>query len=146
MKKILAKLRNKKVIALVLATTLLCCTSLTAFASWYGFSHDVTILGGDNILYDAEYTGTNVGGDVWTSVDTAHIAYEGKPYTFYIQKKGWWVWQWDTVASETCYYGRQGTVKAYNCGDGRYRFVLKASDFLKDEGITAYKFESYSWD
>lgn len=144
--KTMKKLRSKKLIALVLVATLLFSITLTAHASWYGFVNDVVILEGGVIISDEEYVGANVGGDVWTYVTPSYTMFEGKPYTLTIEKKGWWAWQWDVVATTTGYFGSKATAKAYNVGDGRYRFVVTYDGSLKGNGVYVNKFESYSWD
>ncbi len=144
--KSMKKSRSKKLVALVLVTTLLFSISLTAQASWYGFVNDVAIYSGGNIISDEEYVGTNVGGDIWTYTNEAHTMFNGKSYTLTIEKKGWWAWQWDTVATEKGIFGQKSTIKAYNVGDGRYRFVITFNGSLSEPGVYVNKFESYSWD
>lgn len=146
MRKIFNNVRRKKVVAIILAVTMIFGTAITAQASWYGFVHNVNLTSqGYTYLYEADYEGANIGADVWTAVDPGFVAFDGLTYTLQIQKKGWWVWQWDTVATTKGVFGEQSSIYAYNVGDGRYRFVIYTNlDFT--EGVYATKFESYSWD
>lgn len=146
MKKILTKIRNRKLVALVLATTLVACMAITAHASSYSFSHNVNILSeGDTVVYDAEYDGNNIRVNVSTAVDYAHSAFNGKPYTLQIQKKGWWLWQWDVVATKTCYFGQDANLAAYDVGSGRYRVVI-SNNYIFNSGVYVTDFSSNSWD
>lgn len=145
MKKILTNIRNRKLVALVLATTLMCCMAITVHASSYSFSHQVNIVSeGDTIVHDAEYDGNNISVNVSTAVDYSHSAFNGKPYTLEIQKKGWWLWQWDTVASKTCYFGQDVNLASYNVGSGRYRVVIH-NNYIFNSGVYVTDFSSNSW-
>lgn len=145
MKQILIKIRKSKFVALVIAATLICCIAPTAYASSYSFSHNVDIVSeGDTIVYDAEYDGDNIRVTVSTGVDYSHGAFNGKPYTLEIQKKGWWIWQWDTVATKTCYLGQDASLAAYNVGSGRYRVVIR-NNYIFSSGVYITSFSSTSW-
>ena len=145
MKQKSTKFRHRKLIALFLATTLICCMAITAHASSYSFSHNVDIRSqGSTTVHEAEYDGNNIRVNVSTAVDTAHSAFNGKAYTLQIQKKGWWVWQWDTVATKTCYFGQDASLASYGGGSGRYRVVIQ-NNYVYNSGVYVTSFSSNSW-
>lgn len=143
--KTLTSKHGKKMIAMVIALTLVMATAITASASWYGFSHKFIIPGRtETTVYDAEYDGNSVGADIWIHHDSDIYIPSTLQFEFIIQKKEWWGWK--DVAMEKCGIDDQGTVKAWNVGSGRYRFRVYIPFTATDGKLYATKFESYSWE
>ncbi len=143
--KAFAQKHTKKLVAVVLALTMISGTAITAFASWYGFDHNYTIPGRtETTVYEAEYDGNNVGADIWMDWDSSIYIPSGLDFEFIIQKREWWGWK--DVAMEYCSMHSQGTVKAWNVGSGTYRFRVYIPFTASDGKLFATKFESYSWE
>ena len=144
MKQLLTKIRNRKLVVLGLAVMLVCCMSITAYATSYSFSKLEIGGNGSNVtIFQNNFEGANVRCGFSTSTSYSNSGYIGKPYTLKIEKKGW-LWTWQTVAEKTCYYGDTVSLAAYNVGDGEYRFVVTTSPHQYD-GIYINDFSASSW-
>lgn len=133
---------KKRVITFLIALLMIFSTSTTVFASWYGFSNKLNILGRtEQTIYDANYDGNNVGADIWIT-NEINIP-SSVNFDFIIQKKEWYGWK--DVAYASCSIASKGTVKAWNVGSGRYRFRVYIPVTYSEGKVYATKFESYSW-
>lgn len=127
-------------VSVVLVVTLL--FSMTAFASWYGWSSATfsTSLTGQWRKYDGNNVGLNWGSNTHNSMPN-HVN-NSAGFNISLQRRGF-LGTWSTVGTYKASRKGAGSATWTNVGSGTYRFYFsKAND-----GTTEYvtDIEMYSW-